>query len=483
MSVESYCDYFKLREKPFSLAADPRFLYMSCQHWEAIAHLMYGVEDDWGFVLVTGEIGTGKTTLCRFLLNQMPGDVEVAFIANPMVDAQELLVSICDEFRVVYPPDKQSVKDLFDLISAHLMEVHAEGRKTLLIVDEAQCLSTEVLELLRLLTNLETEACKLFRIILIGQPELRDKLAGPELQQMSQRITARYHLTPLSKKDVASYISHRMLIAGAEGEPFTKAALRTLYRASGGVPRLINAIADRALLGACMKGNPLVTRSTLNQAADEVLREARFKRSFRRNAPLRWAAPVLLIGVLGAVLALSFAGRQWPAKAGQSGVTDKAGIGQQRPGLELFSGQPAAESRNGAYRALLAQRGISYYSSSSGDAPEDDSFCINMEILDLRCQNQKDPGKRAEALPVPSVLTLKDAGGKVFYAAVLSIKGDRATLKTGEVETEVATQELRQLWSGDYMTLEQLEHANKTKVAAGSRKKPGPGKRNSGSGL
>jgi general secretion pathway protein A len=294
MTIDSYCGHFNLREKPFSLAANPRYLYMSEKHWEAMAHLMYGVDDDWGFVLLTGEIGSGKTTLCRFLLDQMPADVEVAFIANPKVNAQELLISICDELQIPYAPG-QSVKELFDLISLHLIEIHARAQKALLIIDEAQYLTPDVMDLLRLLTNLETEDCKLLRIILIGQPELRTMLARPELEQMSQRITARYHLGPLSKIEVTSYINHRMATAGATEEHFTRSAVSALYRVSGGVPRLINVIADRALLGACMKKERLVTRFTLKQAAREVLRDERFRNRSRHIAPIRWSILELLL--------------------------------------------------------------------------------------------------------------------------------------------------------------------------------------------
>jgi general secretion pathway protein A len=304
MTTESYCGYFDLKERPFSLAANPRYLYMGEQQWEAMAHLMYGVDDDWGFVLLTGEIGSGKTTLCRFLLDQMPADVEVAFIANPKVNAQELLGSICDEFQIPYAPGGQSVKELFDLISQHLIELHARAQKALLIIDEAQYLSTDVLDLLRLLTNLETEDCKLLRIILIGQPELQTMLHRPELEQMSQRITARYHLGPLSKNEVASYIHHRMATAGATEEYFMGSAVSALYRVSGGVPRLINVIADRALLGAYMKKERLVTRFTVQQAAREVLRDTRFENRSQHIPLFRWAVLGVLVGVLGTMLAL-----------------------------------------------------------------------------------------------------------------------------------------------------------------------------------
>jgi type II secretory pathway predicted ATPase ExeA len=364
MTTESYCGHFNLAEKPFSLAANPRFLYMSEQHWEAIAHLMYGVDDDWGFVLLTGAIGSGKTTLCRFLLDQMPADVEVAFIANPKVNARELLLSICDEFQIPYASGGQSVKELFDLISLHLIEVHAKAQKALLIIDEAQYLSTEVLDLLRLLTNLETEDCKLLRIILIGQPELQTMLNRPELEQVSQRITARYHLGPLSKNEVTSYINHRMSIAGATEKFFTKSAVSALYRISGGLPRLINVIADRSLLGACMKKEGLVTRFTIKQAAREVLRDSRSRNRPRHIAPMRWAVLGLFLGVLGSILAFFLyehyltASLQRPTGSGQPAVTAGEVRDSRHPGIPwLLSGHPPEGSRDNAFTAILGQDG------------------------------------------------------------------------------------------------------------------------------
>jgi general secretion pathway protein A len=458
VTTESYCGHFNLKEKPFSLAADPRYLYMSEQHWEAMAHLMYGVDDDWGFVLITGEIGAGKTTLCRLLLDQMPADVGVAFVANPKVNARELLATICDEFSIPYAPGAQSVKELFDLISVHLIEMHAGARKTLLIIDEAQYLSTNVLDLLRLLTNLETEDGKLLRIILIGQPELRANLATPELEQMSQRITARYHLGPLSRKEISSYIGHRMSTAGATENHFSRSAVSALYRVSGGVPRLINVIADRALLGACVKKERVVTRFTLRQAAREVLRDARFGNRSRRIAPVKWAVSGLLLGALSTMLALFLAGP--PLKAplqaltGGSQAADAVNAAPVagRPAISwLPAGLSTAESRGSAYNTILGQKGISYYSS---DSFAEDTFCTNMEILNLRCLRRKEPGLRLEALPVPSVLTLTDGAQKVLYAAVLSLKGDKASIRIGETDAEVTQAELQRLWAGEYMTLE-----------------------------
>jgi general secretion pathway protein A len=199
-----YTEYFGLTEEPFSIAANPRFLYMSARHREALAHLVYGIRHDSGFVLLTGEVGTGKTTVCRCLLQQMPDDTDVAFILNPRVSVNELLNSICDELGVAYPPRAFSVKTFVDAINRHLLERHAGGRNTVVIIDEAQNLSVDVLEQLRLLTNLETNERKLMRIILIGQPELEAMLSRPELRQVQQRITARYHLKPLHRSEIGA---------------------------------------------------------------------------------------------------------------------------------------------------------------------------------------------------------------------------------------------------------------------------------------
>ena len=239
-----YKEYFGLKEKPFSIVPNPHYFYMSEGHREAMAHLLYGVKGEGGFVLLTGEVGAGKTTVCRVMLQLLPQDLEVAFLLNPPLTVEELLATVCDEFGISYSSDTTSVKAFVAQIQAYLLDVHARGRRAILVVEEAQNLSTEVLEQIRLLTNLETKEHKLLQIIMIGQPELRDKLRQPELRQLSQRITARYHLGPLSKKEIPEYISFRLLTAGLQRghQLFPARIVKKLYRLSGGVPRLINSI-------------------------------------------------------------------------------------------------------------------------------------------------------------------------------------------------------------------------------------------------
>ena len=265
-----YKDYFGLSDTPFSIAPNPHYLYMSDRHREALAHLLYGIRSDGGFILLTGEVGTGKTTVCRCLLEQIPEDVDTAFVLNPKLTAQELLGTICDDFKVEVP-GQASIKVLVDRLNEFLLESHQKDRRTVVIIDEAQNLSTDVLEQLRLLTNLETNERKLLQIILLGQPELLDLLAKPELRQLSQRVTARFHLEPLKKAEVEEYIHHRLAVAGARGHLFSSSAINRIFRLSRGIPRLINLICDRALLGTYVQNQLQVDVPTINQAAREIL--------------------------------------------------------------------------------------------------------------------------------------------------------------------------------------------------------------------
>jgi general secretion pathway protein A len=302
-----YAAHFGLKREPFSIAPDPRYLFMSERHREALAHLLYGVRGGGGFVLLTGEIGAGKTTVCRCFLEQVPKRTNVAYIFNPKLSALELLQSVCEEFRItVTARDGASAptqKDHVDALNEYLLRTHAAGQNSVLIIDEAQNLSADVLEQLRLLTNLETNERKLLQIILIGQPELRDMLARPELEQLAQRVVARFHLDPLLEEETAHYIKHRLSVAGMSGLiPFDRDARHRIHELTRGVPRRINLLCDRALLGAYASGRQRVDRAIVDKAASEVF-------DFSRHGAQRWQRRrTVLTGGAIAVAALVIGG-------------------------------------------------------------------------------------------------------------------------------------------------------------------------------
>jgi general secretion pathway protein A len=295
-----YLEHFNLAERPFSITPDPRFLYMSARHREALAHLLYGLGDGGGFVQLTGEVGTGKTTLCRCLMEQLPGNVDIAVVLNPKLTAEELIATLCDELGVEYPHQVHSIKVLTDALNRYLLDAHARGRRTVLIIDEAQNLSADVLEQIRLLTNLETSTQKLLQIILVGQPELRDMLAREEMRQLAQRVTARYHLEPISREDSSVYIQHRLQVCGTSHRIFNREAVDLIQRLSGGIPRLINVLCDRSMLGAYVEGKSHVDNKIVKRAAQEILADPAQEVHDRR-----WFHPVMgglvaaaLIGVV-----------------------------------------------------------------------------------------------------------------------------------------------------------------------------------------
>ncbi len=298
-----YNEYFGFNEPPFSIAPDPRYLYMTAQHREALAHLVYGLNSDGGCILLTGEVGTGKTTICRCLLEQIPEKINVALVLNPKISELELLETICDELHISYPEQNKSIKTFTDRINQFLIERNAKNERTVLIIDEAQNLDSTVLEQLRLLTNLETEQRKLLQIIILGQPELLDILATPEMRQLAQRITARYHLNPLSREEIKAYINHRLAIAGQNIQLFPEKTITQLYRLSNGIPRLINIICDRALLGCYVENNVNVDTRILKKAADEVSGE--LKKVQNRNKLFNNTS--LLTGMTVAILVIAIA--------------------------------------------------------------------------------------------------------------------------------------------------------------------------------
>ena len=294
-----YAKFFGLRHEPFSIAPDPRYLFMSERHREALAHLLYGLQAGGGFVLLTGEIGAGKTTVCRCFLEQVPRRCNVAYIFNPKLTVTELLETVCEEFRIPHEDIQtkvQTVKDYIDLINEFLLRTHAVGQSNVLIIDEAQNLAPDVLEQLRLLTNLETNERKLLQIILIGQPELRGMLAQPNLEQLAQRVIARYHLEALSEPETLVYIGHRLGVAGLKGGmPFDRPAAKLVHQLSSGIPRRINLLCDRAMLGAYAAGHARVNRKTVSQAAIEVMGESKSMLPPQSKRP--WVI-ALMVGLL-----------------------------------------------------------------------------------------------------------------------------------------------------------------------------------------
>lgn len=292
-----YASYFGLTEAPFSISPDPRFLYMSKSHREAMAHLRFGLEEGGGFVVLSGDVGTGKTTLCRSLVQKLPENIDVALVLNPQINHVELLATLCDELNIDYPASA-TVKVLLDTLNECLLKTYAQGRKTVLIIDEAQLLTRTVLEQVRILTNLETTKQKLLQIILIGQPELNHTLNRADMQQLAQRVTARYHLGPLSLEDSRVYINYRLAVAGCRKRVFSNGALKQVYKASGGVPRLINLICDRSLLGAYSENVLEVSASVARKAAQEVLGVAQRRRTRWWRVPAMTLALMIMLTMI-----------------------------------------------------------------------------------------------------------------------------------------------------------------------------------------
>lgn len=455
-----YEEYFGIKEKPFSIAPDPRFLYMSDGHREAMAHLLYGLRNEGGFVLLTGEVGAGKTTVCRCLFEQIPEGTNIAFILNPRLTVPEMLATVCDELRIVYPAGTTSIKIYVDAINSYLLREHGLGRRTVLIIDEAQNLGVEVLEQIRLLTNLETNQRKLLQIIMLGQPELQELLARPELRQLAQRITARHHLGPLSRPDTELYIKHRLCVAGLDQQIFAAAAVEKVYTVSGGIPRLINTLCDRAMLGAYAKGQRQVDRETMSHAVVEIMGNG------RRPAQPPWRLPewgkntLLAVGVL---LLLAGAGRYLASRlppAANSGKVAATAVEAAAPAAEAAPvvaaddggwprGKQAAESESQAYAALLQQ-----WSSPPGYVGVNP--CRSAAEHGLGCFSRQESFASLLRLNRPAVLTMRNDQEEPFFAVLTGVRGETATLLVGRREMAVKVAELVRHWSGQYLLLWRL---------------------------
>jgi general secretion pathway protein A len=451
-----YTSFFGLNEKPFSITPDPRYLFLSERHGEALAHLVYGVTESGGFIQLTGEVGTGKTTLCRtLLLNRMPSNADVAVVLNPQLSAPEFLEAICEELSIGVPTPRGSIKALIDSLNQHLLSAHSEGRRTILVVDEAQNLAPEVLEEVRLLTNLETSKQKLLQIILIGQPELRELLARNDLRQLAQRITGRYHLEPLTREETDQYIEHRLKVAGALGEIFDAGAKRKVFKLSQGVPRLINVICDRALLGAYSQGSRLVNRRLIHRAAAEITGEPEL------NTGWRWTLPVT--GVAVAVM-LAIAATVWFDDSRQSVAEpvaviaapvelENATISEPEPEPEeyvtLDEQLAVAIELSSSATALATLFGVWNIDLSTATSPA----CEHALTLGFSCLSDRGSWSGLRRLNRPAVLELVDQSGNSHHVVLTAIRGDTAELSIGGVAVTHPVSVVADMWFGSYQLL------------------------------
>jgi general secretion pathway protein A len=490
-----YAPYFGLSKEPFSIAPDPRFLFMSDMHREALAHLLYGVAGGGGFVLLTGEIGAGKTTVCRAFLEQVPPQCLVAYIFNPKLTVYELLQTVCEEFGITVEPANGSPgaeptqKDHVDALNRFLLAAHAASKQAVLIIDEAQSLAADVLEQLRLLTNLETGERKLLQIVLIGQPELRDMLAHRKLEQLAQRVIARYHLKALSPGETAHYIQHRLAVAGpgaAVQRLFDADAVVRIHALTGGVPRRINLLCDRAMLGAYAHSKPRVDRATVEKAAREVfftpapaagrkpgetpVRSAAAAAAAPAGPPWAWiagAAVVTAIGVAGAMWMLR---ERLPA----AGATPAVSAGPQAPATGPALASPAqaavpaaaaaapapaaAEPRADAGTVLAfahrdenqAWRELARWWQAEWGAAAN---CDNTGLPGLACLRSSGGVTALRAIGRPSLLLLRDEVGGTAWVQVVAVGDSDITLRAGNRRFRLPASELPRIWRGEFATL------------------------------
>ena len=494
-----YLDHYGLLEAPFSIAPDPRYLYMSERHREALAHLLYGMESDGAFILLTGDVGTGKTTVSRCLLEQVPDDTNLALVLNPKLSSIELLQVICDELRISYNKEDLSVKTLVDYLNRYLLGAHARGKKTVVLIEEAQNLDLDVLEQLRLLTNLETNERKLMQVILLGQPEFLDVLDRPELSQLAQRITARFHLSPLKLHEVEEYVSHRLAIAGCRRPLFPRGVIRQLYNYSGGVPRLINVICDRALLGCYVQNRHQVDKSTLVSAAREVLGDSKAALIRKKTIPYYKKLFVSFLVIISLMFAVNYF---FDVRLKDASVSDIS-IGESETKEKTRAKIEKVESDNSqvhnsevltkslaenlveeskttnalheievkekssvkqsqiqwpesnqrlrsnlqAYQALFKRWNLSYNLLTDGTP------CYFAQTQGLACLHEQSDMKALKILNRPAVLTLYDDSNQQQYATLTRIKEDTAEIVlSGEIQT-ISLKQLESYWKGDFSLL------------------------------
>jgi len=477
-----YLQYFGLRENPFSLPPDPHYLYLSRGHQEALAHLQFGLSESGGFVQLTGEVGTGKTLLLRALAERRPSEVDVALILYPVLNVAEFVAAICDELGIPHPGEGAGLKQLIDTLNTHLLNNHARGRRTVLIVDEAQNLSREVLEQVRLLTNLETTKQKLLQIILIGQPELATLLAQQDLRQLAQRITARHRLTALTHEETRDYIAHRCRVAGAGRQLFDSRAIRRVHALSGGVPRLINVICDRALLGAYAREKGVVDARIVQRAAAQVGstpgRRGHLARVLLPIAAMLailaaagwWWRPEWLVspfikseGVAtvssmapedGAVAATAATPTNPPTATVATSATAATTVATTATALKptitldsLFNDPAITADTESAMKALFGRWNLDYSALAGATG------CERALNAGLHCLYKTGTWNNLRRYDRPAIIELQDAAGNKYHVLVAALKPDTVTLEFGERRYEFPVGEVDRYWYGKYLLL------------------------------
>lgn len=465
-----YHEFFGLKEPAFSIAVNPRYLFMSDQHREALAHLLYGIQNG-GFVMLTGEVGTGKTTIIRCLLEQLPDNTDIAIILNPMASAPELLSTICDELGVGYIADELTVKVLTDALNQFLLDNHRKGRKTVLLIDEAQLLKVPVLEQIRLLTNLETTTEKLLQIMLVGQPELKKLLARPALRQLSQRITARFHLEALSLVETKAYIYHRLKVAGMPEHqlPFSDTIIKKIHEFSGGIPRLINVICERLLLGAYAQNRHQIDRQIFAAAVKEVAGAAT-QQEEKEAAATRTSWHTLFAGGLAVVMLAV-----WFLVPDQTPVNASASRAQHSSiDASLLASGSVIDARR-----FVSSAGVS--STASERVPQGDSLthiatrdqvaaqlalfkftglnaidkqapCNSLNKSTYECARARlNSWDELKELNRPGVMTLSTPDKKWVYALLIGLSENHALFLVDGAETVIDWSRLVDQWNGDFL--------------------------------
>ncbi|WP_318470001.1 ExeA family protein [Photobacterium leiognathi] len=481
-----YQDFFGITEAPFSIVPSARFLYLSERHREALTHMLSGLTDGGGFGLLTGEVGTGKTTVLRAMISRLPHQTQVAVILNPALSAHDLLAAICDELGLSYESDA-SFKQLTDIIYRHLMANHAEGRQTLLLVDEAQHLMPDVLEQLRLLTNLETDSRKLLKVVLIGQPELQQLLQQERLRQLAQRITSRYHLLPLTETEVSEYIHYRLTAVDCLYPVFDASSLKYIAKQTQGIPRLINLVCDKSMQLACQAGTHQVSKQMAVQACEDILSwqvpatASSSRAGGSQRHPSLWLPWGVAVAVCSALAVgawhywpLPVAPKAAPIEPNQSlyAVANLSAV-ETPPSLSTMpveSTKEATLSRlakaiDGSRKERTAMQNL--YRLWGFDTALNQATCATSSRISLACFDGKTTLAKLGLINRPVVVALEDGAKKPFYAVVYAITDDRIELLLGKDRISVSPKWFEARWNGQFSLLWRPPLGDKTSIRFG----------------